>query len=260
MTARTHSTTPAMLRSILTASVVLLASCGSTPKVWRSAALDASAPVPTLRAAAVYDYFVPEQTYDLTGIDLRDLGTVIGKWAEDNPDQVLRIGMDMINSSNKMEVAVKTLLASASGMDAKLTEVLSGMGFQLEIDAPRAAQAVGGGTVGGDYTYVVPGTAARPFGEFPMFGPGSKGWTAKKLASGRAGEAFISTYTSVSYKNDDPRNAASCTITVLALDAAGDLVFDGQSTGASDAAGSPQATLLAAFDQALAGIAAAELR
>jgi hypothetical protein len=207
----------------------LLASCASTP-VWRSAAYGPDQPAPTLLAAAVYDFTTPESEVDL---------------------------MNLGNTARQVATAitgVKAVEATADGMHARITAFLEGQGFRLETDRARSQKITEAGMTGGDYTRVVEATAPRPFGQYMLFGPGSKGSIAERLQTARAREAYASVLVSLQSPRGSLENGVTCSIWLQVLDKSGTEVFEGRTTGKAEFRKAPSAVVMEAFDGAMAAL------
>ena len=217
------------LSAFLLSLASLLASCASTP-VWRSAAYGPDQPAPTLLAAAVYDFTTPESEVNLMnlGSTARQVATAI--------------------------TGTKAVEATADGMHARVTAFLEGQGFKLETDRARSQKITEAGMVGGSYTKVAEATVPRPFGEFMLFGPGSKSSIAERLQTERAREAYASVFVSFQSPGGSLENGVTCSIWLQVLDRSGAEVFEGRTTGKAEFRKAPSAVVMEAFDGAMAAL------
>jgi hypothetical protein len=217
------------LPSIVCLLLLLFASCSSAP-VWRSPNYGPDKPAPTLLAAAVYDFTLPENELSLTNIgsNVRKIATAI--------------------------TGQKAVQATASGMHPKLTAFLAAQGFQLETDLTRSTKLTNDGMAAGDYLVVMPDTVARPFGQYMLFGPGSKSSIAERLQTERQREAYASILVGFESPGSSLENGVTCNIWIQVLDRTGTPVLEARVSGSAEFRAAPNTVVQQAFDRALAGL------
>ncbi len=243
---------------LLLAALPLFPACASMPggnaPVWRAETIDPGRPLPTLVASGVYDYFVPERgAVEVDVDDLELIGEAALAFAEEHPDEVLRLARGAVKDVQALNAAVAAVERIGPQLHAEMLAKLGAMGFSLETDGTRASKLEGGGIGTVDAAYVATGTAAVPFGDFPLFGPGSKSSIVGRLGSGLPDEAYVSIHVQLRLAGNRADGDGRATISVMALGAEGDIVFRAKTSGASagGADADPDSTLRAAFDAAL---------
>lgn len=247
------------------ASLLVAASLGcSSPAVWRAAEFGADKPAPTLMAAAAYDFNVHREVVDLTGIDLRLLDDIALAYAKEHSAEIIWGIASMKDEASAIAAATVAIQVQGPQMHEQAAAFLASQGFALEYDDARAQRLIGGGTVAGEYAYVVPKTAANPFGmdsdehgepgDFPMFLAGSKRDTAERLATQRPREAYASVHAIFSAPDNYTTKGVTCLLIIQVLDQVGELAFEGRAT-ATVAGGAPGDVIPRAFDAALAQMA-----
>lgn len=230
---------------------------GSEAPVWRAETIDGARPLPTLVAAGVYDYHIPARDDAVfEDVDLELLGDIAVEYAKENPEEVIRLGKAAVDDVRAMKAAVAIVEDLGPELHARVLETLGDLGFALETDGSRASKLEGGGIGTVDAAYVAAGTVAVPFGDFPMFGPGSKGSIVKRLGTGQPDEAYLSIHAQLRLAGNRLDGDGRATLSILALNANGDVVFRAQTSGiaAGAADGDGATTLRAAFEAALARV------
>lgn len=205
----------------------MLRPSASTP-IWRSASVGRTTRA-QLVAAAVYDH---------AGADARSLAGGVGT------AKAIASGV----------VGVKAIEASAPAMHTQVTSFLQSQGFVVELDLARSSKLLGGGMVGGQYAFVAPDTAPRPFGQFPLLGPGSKQSIAERLKTDRAREAYASVHVQFGSPGSSLESGVTCDVFVQVLDQSGELVFEGRASTTKPLRGSPELLVVDAFAAALDGM------
>jgi|GEM_PF-5164846 len=264
------------MKSVIAASFLALAcsACASTPPVWKASSVDADQPIPTLMAGTGYEVFVKTTTMDVTGLDFGATLEALGNYAAENPDEVVKIADDIGERYEQGNALAAAIVAKGPAMQRRLEDLLENQGFAIEFDAERSAKLIGGGMVANDVIWSAPNTAPRPFGlaapddrdydvdasaEFPMFGSGSKKNIAGRLASGRDREAYASVETVFHAKGGKTTKGLDCSIVLMVLDASGDLLFQGRTTGSAPAGDDVVSQVSTAFDAAFAKLSQPEV-
>ncbi len=154
-----------------------LTACASPP-VWRAAQYGPAQPTPTLAAASVCNFTIPEPpdqevTIDATdaSFSFSDLAKGIGNYVKDNPEVLANLAAEIALKEAAKANAAAAIGAAAAAMHGEAMAFLQGQGFPTEIDGARAKKLMSDGMVPGQFVWVAMGTAARPFDSFPMFGP-----------------------------------------------------------------------------------------
>ena len=254
------------MRALLIVLPIVLTSvtaCGSPP-VWRSTEYGLQQPTPTLVVSAVYDYGAPVEfsrsrglgrgTESYSSADIK----AIGDDAISNPLGLLKSAKRRAAGFAAQEVTEGVLLETAPTLHARVVAFLATQGFQAEVDGDRAAKL---GSPG-EFTYSAPATTARPWRDFPMFGPGSKQSVVDDLKTERAREAYVNIYAAFQAGGHDLDNGATCTLVIKVLGSNAEFVFVGEATGSTGARSgrTPAQVVKAAFDAALAQMNAPVIR
>jgi hypothetical protein len=106
----------------------------------------------------------------------------------------------------------------------------------------------------GDYLVVMPDTVARPFGQYMLFGPGSKSSIAERLQTERQREAYASILVGFESPGSSLENGVTCNIWIQVLDRTGTPVLEARVSGSAEFRAAPNTVVQQAFDRALAGL------
>lgn len=255
------------MRTISTLLLLLFATLTSCQApAWRAEGYGPDAPTPTLITSSVFTFHVPAKTVDVSGMDLGDLAKGIGNWAKNNPDEVVKGAIGMVQEGTALHNTQQAIRRAGDAMHAESLELLARHGFQAEFD-PSRAQKHADSTYTFDYAYVAPRTVASPFGaqamagdtgitkgNFPIFGTGSKSNVAEALRSGRSREGFASIQGVFMSSDPSLEGTVECHVVIQVLNEQGELVFEGIATGSTSSGSSANERLMNAFRAAMGQI------
>lgn len=243
---------------LLAALSLSLASCASTPPVWRSSTVSASAPVPTLMAASGYAFYIKPTSVNLDGVSLEGIGRAI----EADPNLAIEGAAAIANSVELNRQCHQAVAAAAPAMHERVVSFLQSQGFEIEYDENRVASVP---ERTDDFDWSAPRTSDAPFGggrmndeqldvksdsQFPIWGSNSKKGMAERLRSGRDREAYASVETIFHSPSNNPANGVDCHLIVQVLGQDANLLFESRTTGSAPGGGSLSTQVTQAFDAA----------
>ncbi|MEQ1631663.1 MAG: hypothetical protein ABL997_04780 [Planctomycetota bacterium] len=245
------------MKPFLTLAVVTLFAACQNPAVWRTPVAPGAAPLPTLCAAASYDFQLIVQQQEIVvpeGAEI-DFGGIWDSIA-DNPDLVIDAAAQLAREKKTFDLGRAAVAGNGAAMHAEILACLNDLGFSIETDSARSSKL---GTASADApAYVPEPCSAATFDTLPVWGPGSKTSIAETLRTERLGEAYASIRVEFQIAGNELGQPVGCSIRIVVVDRNANQLFGGNTAASVPWAGTFEATVSGALRAAMAPLAKPE--
>ena len=245
------------MKPFLTLAVVTLFAACQNPAVWRTPVAPGAAPLPTLCAAARYDFDLIVQQQEIVvpeGAEV-DFGGILDS-IKDNPDLVIDAAAQMAREKKTLDLGRAAVASNGAEMHAAVVACLNGLGFSIETDGARSSKF--GSARADEFAYVPEPCSAATFDTLPVRGPGSKTSIVETLRTERLSEAYASIRVEFQIAGNELGQPVGCSIRIVVVDRNANQLFGGNTAASVPWAGTLEATVGGALRAALTPMAKPE--